>query len=170
MPVDTACRPLGRIRPASCRRTCTRAVHEESCRVRKSRIRHVLAGVITVLTLTVVSLFGSSALGSPAAHADTPLVHQVDYTCGDGYYRNSEGACTRGPDGSATGIRCKDGTYSHAKNRQGACSRHGGIADGSGGDGSGSSDTGSAAMGFGSAVIGGAVVGSLLLGMLAFGS
>ncbi|MEO9329131.1 DUF3761 domain-containing protein [Gordonia aurantiaca] len=137
--------------------------------MRKSRIRHVLAGVITVLTLTVGSLLGSSALGSPAAYADTPLVHQVDYTCGDGYYRNSEGSCTRGPDGSATGIRCKDGTYSHAENRQGACSRHGGIADGSG-DGSGSSDTGSAAMGFGSAVIGGAVVGSLLLGMLAFGS
>jgi hypothetical protein len=25
--------------------------------------------------------------------------------------------------------RCKDGTYSHAKNHEGACSRHGGVAD-----------------------------------------
>lgn len=31
---------------------------------------------------------------------------------------------------SNSGIRCNDGTYSHAQNRQGACSSHGGIAPG----------------------------------------
>ena len=30
--------------------------------------------------------------------------------------------------GSGGGILCKDGTASHAKHRQGACSHHGGIA------------------------------------------
>jgi hypothetical protein len=33
-------------------------------------------------------------------------------------------------DNNAVGAiaRCKDGLYSHAKNRRGACSRHGGVA------------------------------------------
>lgn len=38
-------------------------------------------------------------------------------------------------DPSGATARCKDGTYSHAKTHQGACSRHGGVAewlDGSG--------------------------------------
>jgi hypothetical protein len=36
----------------------------------------------------------------------------------------------RGEDNDATGAiaQCKDGLYSHAANRQGACSRHGGVA------------------------------------------
>lgn len=36
----------------------------------------------------------------------------------------------RGEDNDATGAiaQCKDGMYSHAANRQGACSRHGGVA------------------------------------------
>ena len=32
-------------------------------------------------------------------------------------------------DPSGATARCKDGTYSHAKTHQGACSRHGGVAD-----------------------------------------
>ncbi|MCK8614383.1 DUF3761 domain-containing protein [Gordonia sp. C13] len=137
--------------------------------VQKNRVKRVLVGVGAVLAMTIGALLGSTA-GSSAAYADTPHLHEVDYSCGSDYYRNSQGSCTPGPDGSATGIRCKDGTYSHAKTRQGACSRHGGIADSSGGAGGGSSDAGSAEMAFGSAVIGGAFIGTMFLGALLFGS
>ena len=47
----------------------------------------------------------------------------------------SESKSPANTDPSGATARCKDGTYSHAKTHQGACSRHGGVAewlDGSG--------------------------------------
>ncbi|WP_078111835.1 MULTISPECIES: DUF3761 domain-containing protein [unclassified Gordonia (in: high G+C Gram-positive bacteria)] len=131
--------------------------------------RRLLAGLATVLALTIGSLLTGAAIGDAPAGAD-PAIHEVDYSCGSGWYENSDGNCVPGPDNSPTGIRCKDGTYSHAKNRQGACSRHGGIADGSGTTGAGSDESGSSELGVGSAVIGSSVIGAALLGALLFGS
>jgi hypothetical protein len=34
-----------------------------------------------------------------------------------------------GTDATGATAKCKDGTYSHAASRRGACSRHGGVAD-----------------------------------------
>lgn len=133
--------------------------------------RRLLAGLATVLGLTFGLLCGAAANdGSAVAHAE-PAIHHVDDTCGSGYYRNSQGSCIPGPDSSPSGIRCKDGTYSHAKTRQGACSRHGGIADDSGTAGtSDSGGSGSAELGVGSAVIGSSVIGMAFLSTLLFGS
>ncbi|WP_083889014.1 DUF3761 domain-containing protein [Gordonia sp. KTR9] len=131
--------------------------------------RRILAGLAAVFALTLGLLFTGAAAGGAPAHA-SPAVHNVDYTCGSGYYENSEGSCIPGPDGSPTGIRCNDGTYSHAENRQGACSRHGGIADDSGEAGAGGDGSGSAELGFGSAVIGSSVIGIGFLSALLFGS
>ncbi|OUC80943.1 DUF3761 domain-containing protein [Gordonia lacunae] len=129
--------------------------------------RRLLVGFAAVVVLTFGVLIAGVSGGGATAHAD-PGGHKVDYTCGSGWYENSEGSCVPGPDSSPTGIRCKDGTYSHAENRQGACSRHGGIADDSGAAGAGGS--GSAELGFGSAVIGSSVIGIGFLGALLFGS
>ena len=43
---------------------------------------------------------------------------------------NSASGSRAGEDNNPAGAiaRCKDGLYSHAKNRRGACSRHGGVA------------------------------------------
>jgi hypothetical protein len=51
-----------------------------------------------------------------------------------GYYQATEGAGDAAepqvidPEPALGGFRCKDGTISHARHRQGACSHHGGIA------------------------------------------
>ncbi|WP_238421016.1 DUF3761 domain-containing protein [Gordonia sp. 'Campus'] len=138
--------------------------------MRKMTVRRLLMNFAAILALSFGLVVGGAAgLGAPA-HAD-PALHQVDYSCGSGNYRNSDGRCTPGPDSSPTGIRCKDGTYSHAETRQGACSRHGGIADDSGTAGtSGSDDGGSSDLGVGSAVVGSSVIGAAFLGALLFGS
>ena len=142
--------------------------------MQKTIVRRVLAvaGVTTALLLAMV--VGSTASGYTVARADTPYSHSADYECGSGYYENSTGSCTKGPDGSPTGIRCEDGTYSHATTTRGACSRHGGIADSSGGSGTGG-DPGSLALGSlaigGLAALGGVLLlGSSVLGAGLFGS
>ncbi len=128
--------------------------------------------VLAVFVLAVGVLVASPAFGGASvASADTGAVHPVSDGCGSGYYENSRGRCIPTPDGSTSSIRCKDGTYSHAENRSGACSRHGGISGGSGG-GSGAADPGVAlgVLGVGSAVVGGALLLPLLLSGLIFGS
>jgi hypothetical protein len=42
--------------------------------------------------------------------------------------RSSMAAPSEGTDASGATAQCKDGTYSHAKHRSGACSHHGGVA------------------------------------------
>ncbi|MGV9824161.1 DUF3761 domain-containing protein [Gordonia sp. NPDC003429] len=112
--------------------------------------------------MTLGLLVGQAVDGPGIAHADT--------VCGSRYYQNSDGGCTPIPDDTPSGIRCKDGTYSHATHRQGACSGHGGISESTGGDdnGSGSAALGSAALGAGA--LGSAVLGSSILPALLFGS
>lgn len=129
------------------------------------------AAALAALVLAVGAFVAAPVLGGAAAASADPgggVVHSVSDGCGSGYYENSRGRCTPVPDGSTTGIRCADGTYSHAENRSGACSRHGGIAGGSGGDAEAGVALG--ALGVGSAVVGGALLLPLLLGGLLFGS
>ena len=127
---------------------------------------------LAVLVLAVGVFVAAPTFGaSSAASADTGVAHSVSDGCGSGYYENARGRCIPSPDDSTTSIRCEDGTYSHAENRSGACSRHGGISGGTAGD-SGASDPAVAlgALGVGSAVVGGALLLPLLLGGLIFGS
>ncbi|WP_299573756.1 DUF3761 domain-containing protein [uncultured Williamsia sp.] len=137
-----------------------------------SRVVGRFSTALAVLVLAVGVLVAAPTFGGvPAASADTGVAHSVSDGCGSGYYENSRGRCIPTPDGSTSSIRCKDGTYSHAENRSGACSRHGGISGGSGGD-SGAADAGVAlgVLGVGSAVVGVATLLPLLLGGLLFGS
>lgn len=127
--------------------------------VRRAIVATGFAGAIGVGVLT-----SQAYMGSPQAAADTVARHSV---CGSRYYENSDGVCTPRPDGSATGIRCKDGSFSHAAHRQGACSSHGGI-DESSGESGGSAELGSAALGAGA--VGSAVIGSSVLPALLFAS
>ncbi|MEH3154405.1 MAG: DUF3761 domain-containing protein [Gordonia paraffinivorans] len=138
----------------------------------KSSVMGRLAAAVAVLVLAVGVLVAAPVLaGAAVASADTGVAHSVSDECGTGYYENSNGRCIPVPDDSTTSIRCADGTYSHAENRSGACSRHGGIAGGSGGR-AGAADAGVAlgVLGVGSAVVGGALLLPLLLGGLLFGS
>lgn len=110
----------------------------------RNSIRRALAGATAAIALTLGVLAGPSLVSDlGAAHAQTlPGASQAKATsCKSGYYRNSNGRCVHVPDGNSGGatFRCKDGTYSHAQHRQGACSRHGGIAGpANSGDGNGS--------------------------------
>ena len=49
--------------------------------------------------------------------------------CPAGTYKNSDGGCTERPDQNPNGAigQCCDGTDTHAKHRNGACSGHGGV-------------------------------------------
>jgi hypothetical protein len=54
-------------------------------------------------------------------------------SCGEDYYRNSDGVCVHRPasgPGAPSGAtaKCKDGTLSYSTHRQGTCSHHGGVA------------------------------------------
>ena len=51
-------------------------------------------------------------------------------TCGDGYYKNSDGICVHSPSNNPSGAtaECRDGTYSYSLHRSGTCSGHGGVA------------------------------------------
>ncbi|MFD0926261.1 DUF3761 domain-containing protein [Williamsia deligens] len=133
--------------------------------------RRVSSALVVVAVLVMALVAGPFVTGAATARADTGVVHSVSDGCGSGYYENSRGRCTPVPDGSTTSIRCADGTYSHAENRSGACSRHGGISGGSAGGGSGTDPAVAlGALGVGSAVVGGALLLPLLLGGLLFGS
>ena len=134
--------------------------------MRKMILRRLVVASSATGVLSLGLLTGATVSGSALAHADAPGGHTVASTCGSAYYENSDGICIPRPDGSPTGIRCKDGTYSHATTRQGACSHHGGIADSTGDDNTGGGDSGSAtgSAAFGSAALGGLAVGSAVLG------
>lgn len=133
--------------------------------MQKMTVRRLVAAGGVAGALSVGLLTGQAVHGSGVAHADTDYRHSA---CGSRYYENSDGVCTPRPDGTPSGIRCNDGTYSHAKTRQGACSHHGGIDDSSSGDAGGSAAFGSAVLGAG--VIGSATLGSSMLPALLFGS
>lgn len=134
----------------------------EDARMQKMIVRRALAATGAGAVLSLGLLAGQVAAGTPAAQAD-PARHAV---CGSKYYENSDGVCVPRPDGTPSGIRCKDGTYSHAKTRQGACSSHGGIDESASGEGGGGSALlGSAALG----VIGSATLGSSIIPALIFG-
>lgn len=127
----------------------------------------------TLLGRTVTAGIATAALslGVFAIHTvDGTTPARADTVCGSRAYQNSDGVCTPEPDSSPTGIRCKDGSYSHATHRQGACSNHGGIdeSSGAGDPGTGSAVTGSALLGAGA--IGSAMIGSSMLPILLFGS
>ena len=52
-------------------------------------------------------------------------------SCSSDSYRNVDGQCVRRPTinpGSSYTARCRDGTFSHSKSRQGTCSHHGGVS------------------------------------------
>jgi hypothetical protein len=54
-------------------------------------------------------------------------------SCGQDYYRNSDGVCVHRPasgPGAPAGAtaKCNDGTYSYSRHRSGTCSHHGGVA------------------------------------------
>ncbi|MGJ0118969.1 DUF3761 domain-containing protein [Williamsia sp. MIQD14] len=136
--------------------------------MRTITMRRALAAVAATGTLTLAMFTGALATGSTVAHADPGPAHTVSDGCGSGYYENSRGSCIPEPDSSPTGIRCEDGTYSHAETRQGACSNHGGIDNGSGSSASGGDPT---AIILGSFAIGGLALGSAALGpLILFGS
>lgn len=131
--------------------------------------RRAIAAAGAAGALTVGVLAGQAADGTALAQAAPTPGHSVSYECGSAYYMNSDGVCTPSPDAGPSGIKCKDGTYSHAANRQGACSHHGGIDDSAAAtDESGSAAVGSAALGVG--IVGSATLGSSLLPALLFAS
>lgn len=136
--------------------------------MRTMTMRRVIAATAATGALTLAMFTGSMATGGAVAQADPGPVHTVSDGCGSGYYENSRGSCIPEPDSTPTGIRCKDGTYSHAATRQGACSNHGGIDNGSGAGAAGGDPT---AIILGSFAIGGLALGSAALGpLLLFGS
>lgn len=140
----------------------------QNTQVQKMTVRRLFVAAGATVALMFGMLFGTVVGGAAPAHADTPPpVHEVSYRCGQGYYENSNGGCTRSPGNSPSGIRCKDGTYSYAKTRQGACSHHGGIDDSAGTSNSGNGSGSDAATG--SAVFGSAALGALTFGSLAIG-
>ncbi|MGU3290942.1 DUF3761 domain-containing protein [Williamsia sp. M5A3_1d] len=153
---------------SSARLTIDRGAMSENRPMRTMMLRRALASTAVTGALTLAMFTGATATGSSVAQADPGPVHTVSDGCGSGYYENSRGSCIPEPNSTPSGIRCKDGTYSHATTRQGACSRHGGIDSGSG---SGPTDGDAAAIILGSFAIGGLALGSAALGPLVlFGS
>jgi len=61
---------------------------------------------------------GSTAAATPAAKRAAAPRRMASATPASAQDRNPAGAIAQ----------CKDGTYSHSKDRRGACSRHGGVA------------------------------------------
>lgn len=60
-----------------------------------------------------------------------PEAATMALSCPSGYYRNSQGSCTRRPSiGAASGgtAVCRNGAISYSAARSGTCSRHGGVA------------------------------------------
>lgn len=138
--------------------------------MQKMRFRRFFAVVGATAVCVLAMMAGAATNGTSIARADTAYSHSADYECGSGYYENSNGSCTKGPDSAPSGIRCEDGTFSHARTTRGACSSHGGISDGSGGESS-AADAGSLALG--SLAVGGLlglVLGSSVLGAGLLGS
>jgi hypothetical protein len=74
----------------------------------------------------------SKATGEPIPAARTAAVPRASARARERANSNSavvSGSGAREDNNPAGAIaRCKDGLYSHARNRQGACSRHGGVA------------------------------------------
>ena len=73
----------------------------------------------------------------PLESSDASVATIPDYSpnysssCSSSEYRNVDGVCVRRPTKSPIvgyTARCRDGTYSYSKNRQGTCSHHGGVS------------------------------------------
>ena len=73
---------------------------------------------------------GVAEAGAPAAASEPAATEPTHSTHTSGARREAPAAPARGADEDATGAtaRCRDGTYSHAKTHQGACSHHKGVA------------------------------------------
>jgi len=67
----------------------------------------------------------------PATTTSPTASYKSSASCSSDEYRNVDGQCVRRPTaspGSGYTARCRDGTFSYSKNRQGTCSHHGGVA------------------------------------------
>lgn len=69
---------------------------------------------------------------SPAQSSTSESSYNDTGSCGEDYYRNSDGACVHRPVSSDTAppgatAQCRDGTYSFSQHRSGTCSGHGGV-------------------------------------------
>ncbi len=85
-----------------------------------------------MLLLAVTLLVGLMSNGPAAIAMDASSQVHI-HTCSKGYYKNSNGACTKSPTASISwpagaSAKCRDGSYSFSAHRSGTCSRHGGVA------------------------------------------
>ena len=72
----------------------------------------------------------SANFQEPTATTSPTASFNSSTSCSSDKYRNVDGQCVRRPTvspGSGYTARCRDGTYSYSKNRQGTCSHHGGV-------------------------------------------
>lgn len=69
-------------------------------------------------------------LSSSSTKPSNTSTYTSSTSCGEDYYRNSDGICVHSPSDNQSGAtaKCRDGSYSYSLHRRGTCSGHGGVA------------------------------------------